>query len=174
MATPPPPPDPAIEAAARQRTALMAEQQHLKRAYETIMGLPPDQFELKPVRIKADRKPARNVAGRGSGKEASGGADSTAGADAVSATPPSLPFRKRPLNVWAATFGRHSRRRISTSPDAPVSHVIAGIKRQWQDVSQQLAPYQAPAPAKVFRVGAHLFAVQDGAATTAPGTGEAL
>ena len=55
---------------------------------------------------------------------------------------------------------------------SPVSHVISEIKRQWQDVSRQLAPYQAPAPTKVFRLGAHLFAVQDSAATIATGTGE--
>jgi hypothetical protein len=55
---------------------------------------------------------------------------------------------------------------------APVSHIISEIKRHWQDVSQELAPYQAPPPAKVFRLGAHLLAVQDSAVSIATGTGE--
>jgi hypothetical protein len=48
----------------------MAEQGHLKSTYEAIMGLPPDQFELKPM---SDQKPTSGATGPRSGKEVSGG-----------------------------------------------------------------------------------------------------
>ena len=152
----------------------MTEQQHFKRAYETIMSLPPDRFELKPMSSKADRKVARNAAaGRTSGKKVpDGGACGYEIGTRQARLPRSLPFPTQPLNDWAAMSRRHSRGRTSISPAAPVSHVISEIKRQWQDVSRQLAPYQVPAPTKVFRLGVHLFAVQDQAATIATGTGE--
>jgi hypothetical protein len=171
---PPPVPDPAGEAAAHQRTALMAEQQHLKTTYETIMGLPPDQFELRPASVKADRKPVRNAAGRSAGKEVSGGAGFGSSSEAVSATPTFLAIPKAAIERLGSDVRKTLEKANIDVAGAPVSHVISGIKRRWQDVSQQLAPYQVPAPAKVFRVGVHLFAVQDSAPTTAPATKEAL
>jgi hypothetical protein len=173
--TPPPPPDPAIEAAARQRSALVAEQQHLKRAYEAIMSLPPDQFELKPVSIKADRATTRNAAGRNSGKEATGSGGCGGGeGDAGSAAPSFLAIPAAAVEHLGSDVRKTLEKAHIDIAGAPVAHVITAIKRQWEDVSQQLAPYQAPAPARVFRLGAHLFAVQDSTATTAPATGEAL
>lgn len=172
--TPPPPPDPAIDAAARQRSALVAEQQHLKRAYEAIMSLPPDQFELRPMKIQADRQIAREAAGRTTlGEDRDGGR--VIGEDDEDSILPSL------LSIPGAVIeelGGDVRTTLEKAnidvAGAPVSQAIAAIKRQWQDVSRRLAPYQVPAPARVFRVGAHLFAVDDSAATTAPPRKEAL
>jgi hypothetical protein len=170
----PPALDPSIEAAARQRTALMAEQQHLKTAYDTIMGLPPDQFELKPVSGKVDREAVRNATVRSSGKVESGGGGSVSAGDAVSAAPTFLAIPKAAIERFGGDVRKTLEKANIDVASASVSHVITAIKRQWQDVSQQLAPYQVPAPAKVFRVGVHLFAVQDSAPATARGAKEAL
>jgi hypothetical protein len=170
----PPAPDPTIEAAARQRAALMAEQQHLKTTYDMIMHLPPDQFELRPVRVKADRTPDRDVAGRSAGREVSVGEGIESEGDAVSATPTFLAIPKAAIERLGGDVRKTLEEANIDVASGPVSHVITGIKRRWQDVSQQLAPYQVPAPAKVFRVGAHLFAVEDTAPAAAPSTREAL
>lgn len=170
----PPAPDPATEAAARQRTALMDEQRHLKSAYEAIMGLPPDQFELRPVNVRADRTPVRDVAGRSSGKEVSDGAGFGSASDAASAAPTFLAVPKAAIERLGGDVRKTLEKANIDVAGAPVSHVISAIKRQWQDVSGQLAPYQVPAPAKVFRVGVHLFVVQDDVSATVPGTKETL
>jgi hypothetical protein len=169
-----PSPDPAADPAAQQRTVLMADQRNLKSAYETIMGLPPDQFELRPVSVKADRITARNAAGRSSAKKVSGGAGSGSFADAVSAAPTFLAVPQAAIERLGGDVRQTLEKANIDFAGAPVSHVITAIKRQWQDVSRRLAPYQVPAPAKVFRIGVHLFAVRDSAPTTAPGTKEAL
>ena len=167
---PSPPPSPPDEAATRKHAALLAEQQHFKRAYEMIMALPPDQLEMKPVINKAD-KVARNAAARTSDKEAQGGrcADEM---DAAGAAPSFLAISDAAIKRLGSDVQKSLERAKIDIAGTPVSHVISQIKREWQDVSQQLAPYQAPAPTKVFRLGAHLFAVQDSAATIAPGSGE--
>jgi hypothetical protein len=166
----PPATDPAIEATARQRTALMAEQQHLKTAYDTIMGLPPDQFELRPLHGKSDQKRVRNA----TGKIESGGGGSVSEGEAVSAAPTFLAIPNAAIERLGGDVRKTLEKANIDVAGVPVSHVITGIKRRWQDVSQQLAPYQVPAPAKVFRVGVHLFAVQDSAPSTARSTKEAL
>jgi len=169
-----PPAEPPDDSAARQRDALIAEQGHLKRAYEAIMSLPPDQFELRPMKIQAARQVAREAAGRTAiGEDRDGGR--VFGEDDEDGTPPAL------LSIPGAVIeklGGDVRTTLKKAnidvADAPVSQAIAAIKRQWQDVSRRLAPYQVPAPARVFRVGAHLFAVDDSAVTTAPPRKEAL
>lgn len=170
----PPEPDPSIEGAARKRTALMVEQQHLKTTYDTIMSLPPDQFEFRPVSVIADQKPIRNDVGCGAGNEVLGGAGFGSTADAVSAPPSFLAIPKAVVERLGGDVHKTLEKANIDITGAPVSHVITAIKKQWQDVSQQLAPYQIPVPAKVFRVGVHLFAFQDDASATVSGTKEAL
>lgn len=169
---PSPPSEPRDESAARQRASLLAEQQHFKRAYEMIMSLPPDQFEMKPVSSKADGKVTRNSSRSTSTKETSRRGECTYATDAKSATPTFLAISDDAIEQLGVDVNKTLERAKIDIAGAPVSQVIANIKRKWQDVSEQLAPYQAPAPTKVFRLGAHLFAVQDSAATIATGTGE--
>ena len=153
--TPPPPPDPACRSrCSGNAQPLLAEQQHLKRAYEAIMSLPPDQFELRPMTIRTERDTARRATGRALLATKNQVVKDVAGADEhrAAAAPSFLAIPETADRaVWEAMFGRHLRRRKSTSPAHRLSHAIAAIKRRWQDVSRQLAPYQAPAPTKVFR-----------------------
>ncbi len=166
---PPSPPSDAPDESARQHAALLAEQQHFKRAYEMIMSLPPDQFEMRPVSRKAD---GHDAADNASGKETPGRGGCAYEMDAPSATPSFLAIPDAAIEQLGVDVKKTLERAKIDIAGAPVSHVISKIKRQWQDVSQQLAPYQAPVPTKVFRLGAHLFAVQDSAATIATGTRE--
>jgi len=92
--------------------------------------------------------------------------------DAASAAPSFLAISDAAIKRLGSDVQKSLERAKIDIAGMPVSYVISQIKREWQDVSQQLAPYQAPAPTKVFRLGAHLFAVQDSAATIAPGSGE--
>lgn len=162
-AQPRPAPGPAANSAARQLTALMAQQSHLQTAYETIMSLPPDQFELKPLKTRARRSA---VAAHESVGQVSSGAASASGlpgsvTDIVSADPTFLAISQAAIERLGDDVRQTLENAYIDLFDSPVSDVITAIKKQWQDVSGQLAPYQVPAPAKVFRVGVHLFAVQD-------------
>lgn len=156
---PPPTPEPPDDSSARQYKSLLADQQHFKRAYEMIMSLPPDQFEMK-----SESAPSREVPGCG------GQAYET---DATSAPPSFLALPDAAIERLGADVKQTLENAKIDFGSAPVSHVISQIKRQWQKVSEQLASYQAPAPARIFRLGAHLFAVQDGGAPIATGRGEA-
>ena len=71
----------------------MGQQRALKSAYDTIMGLQPDQFELRPSGVKLDRAAHPQKAGRGeSSKELAG--TRAAGSDLalLNAAPTSWPF----------------------------------------------------------------------------------
>jgi hypothetical protein len=155
---PPQAPDPLLDAAVRHRTALLAEQGHLKTAYERIMGLHPDQFELKPSKIKADRP---LVAAHDSSRVASTREGMGSVIDSVGANPTFLAVSQAAIERLGSDVRQTLEKAHIDVSGASVSHVITAIKRQWQDVSRQLAPYQVPTPAKVFRVGVHVFAVRD-------------
>ena len=167
-----PPSEPPDDSAVRRRDALMAEQRHLKRAYEAIMSLPPGQFELRPMSIRADRNTARAAAVRTSEREVPDDAGSTGETGTNNAAPSFLGIPKTVIEHLGSDVRKTLQKANIDIAVAPVSHVITAIKKQWQDVSRQLAPYQVPSPAKVFRVGAHLFAVKDSVAATAPTSGE--
>ncbi len=44
---------------------------------------------------------------------------------------------------------------------SPASEVVAEVKRQWVEASQNLLPATVPGPSKVYRVGQHIFAQPD-------------
>ena|ERR1051325_957442 len=171
LAPPRPAPDAAADAAARQRTVLMAQQNHLKRAYETIMRLEPDQFELKPLRSNADRPVGSTPE---SSRAASAKAESDRGADGTSGAPTFLAIPQAVIDRLGDDVRGTLEKAYIDFSGVPVSDVITAIKRHWQEVSRQLAPYQVPQPAKVFRVGVHLFAVQNLPPTTIPDPRESL
>jgi hypothetical protein len=165
-AQPRPAPDPAANSAAQQRTALMAQQSHLQTAYETIMSLQPDQFELKPLRTNAGRP---LVAAHESAKEVPSRV-----VDMVNASPTFLAISQAAVERLGDDVRQTLEKAYIDLSGSSVSDVIMAIKRQWQEVSRQLAPFQVPMPAKVFRVGVHLFAVQNVASTTVADSKEKL
>ena len=171
----PPPPNPSGDPATQRRTALLAEQNALQTAYDTIMSLQPHEFELQPAAtgrtsplLTGPAHPPYPELGR---QTASTTFDPNAVTDAVAA----IPQESAEARIAVPTFLALSPAAIQrfepivqqtlakSSIDlqrAPVSHVIAVVKRQWQQVSRQLAPEQIPSPSPVYRVGVHLFTTQ--------------
>jgi len=145
------------------RASLLAEQQALRSAYETIMALGPHELELTTAPSPQVHPPAAALEPAASFTPVPPQAERESGviAGPASAAPPaflSVPravVERLGLDVWRALE--------QSSIDvlgAPVPQVISEIKRRWQEVSRQLAPFQIPAPSPVFRVGGHLFAIQ--------------
>jgi hypothetical protein len=119
----------------------------------------------------ADRKTDGNAASRTSDHEKSRAGCGGEG-DATGAAATFLSVSDAAIERLGSDVRQTLEKKNIDIAGAPVSHVIAAIKSQWQDVSRQLAPYQAPAPIRVFRLGAHLFAVEDSAAATPETTGD--
>jgi hypothetical protein len=169
-------PDPAVVAAEHKHASLLADQQAFQSAYETIMAVQPHEFELKPATSRTSRmltggreappaayhEPARHTAEttgpHNPAQEATAAPDSTA---ETGAAPTVLALSSPVINRLGTGVQRALQSASVDIANAPVTHVIASIKRQWQDVSRQLAPYQVPAASPVFRVGVHLFTLQD-------------
>jgi hypothetical protein len=152
--------DATVDTASHDRATLVQEQLALKSAYDTIMGLQPHQFELKSREV--------NTIGAGSvqiAQETSEVGFSRAG-QAVNAAPVFLRVAQTEVDRLGDDI-RHALAKANIDVLAvPVSNAVESIKRRWQNVSRQLAPYQVPAAAKIFRVGVHLFAIRDLPATT--------
>jgi len=96
-----------------------------------------------------------------------GGEQAARSTDATAAAPTFLAVPSAVIERLGGDVQRTLKNASIDIAHAPVSEVVASIKRQWQEVSRQLAPYQVPTPSAVFRVGAHLFAVQPARATSA-------
>lgn len=162
--TPPPPPpsDAGASAAEKQRAALLSDQQALQSAYETIMSLQPHEFELKQIPSAARRAlpgppPAQPVASieTHNVRELAAQATSAVASVPIGLTVPNVVIDR------LGTVVRETLEKASIDiTGAPVSNVVTSIRKQWQNVSRQLAPYQIPTAAPVFRVGVNLFAIQ--------------
>ena len=186
---PPPPPNPAGDSAGNRRTALLAEQTALQSAYDTIMALQPHEFKLQPLTGRTstlltsplEAQPAAVLPPHYQPSELAHPTASAAFDPNAVTQPTAIPRESADARVAVPTFLALSPAAIhrfdpvvqqtllNSSIDlqrAPVSHVIASIKRQWQQVSRQLAPEQIPSPTPVFRLGVHLFTVQSATANS--------
>jgi len=164
-APPPLPPNPAADAAGLQRASLLADQHALQSAYETIMALQPQEYELKPSTIQATRQSAAAPTLHEPASHTAAVADPQAlrpvdSSEGAAATPTILAVSPGAMNRLDTGVRRTLANDSIDIANSPVSQVIASVKRRWQDVSKQLAPYQVPAASPVFRVGLHLFVVQ--------------
>lgn len=142
----PPSPDPAAE----RREALLAEQAVLSEAYETLMRLHPSQLEIRAT-APAVRKSSRQ-------RNADTGRNDD---DHASMSTPSL-IAVPPQTL--AAFDARVRRVVEsqlTPATASFGNVVDVVRRRWLDVSQEVEPYKVPQPARIYRVGLHLFALSD-------------
>jgi hypothetical protein len=155
QSTPPPPPPP-DGSSDRERAALVAQQQALRTAYARILSLQPHEFELKalPARgpVIAAPRAAADVPARGPGEPSA--------SSAVASAPQALTVSAKVVESLPAQVRGTLQKFSIDVANTPVPSVIASIRKHWQTVSQQLAPYQIPAAAGVFRVGMNLFAIQ--------------
>jgi hypothetical protein len=152
--SPPPPPPGQASAADQRRAALLADQQALQSAYETIMSLQPHEFELQSI---ATRPSAQVEAAHPTVREEEG---SPAVATAVASAPMALTVSSKVLDRLGPAVRKALEKSSIDIVKTPASNVVASIRKEWQNVSRQLAPQQIPTAAPVVRVGVNLFAIQ--------------
>jgi hypothetical protein len=140
-ATPPPrlAPPPADDEGKERIEGLRRERDALQSSYDALLALPPSQLE---VVVEAD--PPR--------------VNSSEDEDAATVAPTAL-------RIAAAAFESLDHAQIEALSALPVDprrapqeEVVGMLNRRLKELNAELLPLEAPAPAKVFRVGAHLFA----------------
>ena len=162
QSTPPPLTPPDAGTADKQRAALEAQQRALQSVYEGILSLQAYEFELKALSVRATPAlSSLHVAEPGSTHSVS---SETAAAPNPTSALPSPPLALTVPSAVIERLGtdvRNTLKKYSIDVvNTPVSNAVTSIRKQWQNVSRQLAPYQIPAPTAVFRVGVNLFAIQ--------------
>ncbi|MGF6853952.1 hypothetical protein [Paraburkholderia sp. CI3] len=151
--------------------ALLTEQRSLQTAYETLMGLSPLELRMVPVPVsgpttqQAATAPPAGPASEPPGHAPVARENGAFTGHANAAVPAALVVSPAALDRLGPDVLRVLSQASIDPATAPVPDVVAAIRLRWRDVSRQLAPVQIPAPVPVFRVGAHLFAIQP---TTAP------
>ncbi len=162
--TPPPPPP----STGSETGKLVTEQQALQSAYETIMSLQPQQFALKPLTSRATPATPASQAAEPATRMAGGEASSAPLSETAT---PSAPVALTVPSTVIERLGTDVRKTLENASidvvNTPVANAVAAIRKQWQSVTKQLAPYQIPASAPVFRVGMNLFAIQPTTVTEA-------
>ena len=161
---PPPPSSPDQTASDAQRANLLADQRALQSAYEAIMALQPHEFEIRPIPVQDQRAVHRpEAAPQATTPAETLGAYRGSAAQSTSSAA-SVPMALTVSSRFVERLGPEVRNTLDKSAidiaNAPVSNVVAAIRKQWQNVSGQLASSQIPAAAPVFRVGTQLFAIQ--------------
>lgn len=166
------PPPPAAAPSPTALTTLQRDHALFQSTYEYIMALAPEDFELASARAPVPARaptpvplPAHGLTGRGGG---SFSADASASANANVATQQDLHLGP------AAISGLGAERqalltRLGVDPyGAPARRVIAVVKRHWIAAAQTYLSASVVSRAKVFRVGAHVFAAKQADAQAAP------
>ena len=137
---PPPPPPPGLDAgsSARERAALVAHQQALRSAYERILSLQPQEFELKTLPARGPVTAAPHIAAPVPAPEH--GEPSVP--SVVASAPLALTVSTTVVESLPAQVRSTLQKFSIDVANTPVPSVIASIRKHWQTVSQQLAPYQ--------------------------------
>jgi hypothetical protein len=144
---PPPPPDPART----HREALLREQAALQSAYETFMRLHPSQLEVRSLKESGPPAPVRPAA-----RASENGPQESAAV----AAPSIVAVPRRTLEGLDPGVRRVIESELPDS-SASLVNMVDIVKRRWLDVSSKVEPYKLPVPARTYRVGIHLFAVQE-------------
>jgi hypothetical protein len=134
----------------RQLLDLAERTSHLKATYESLMSLQPQHLEVHVPDQVAERR--AEVPRQELGQEVQGGSSAAGSIVRISLQArEALPAEQQavldslPLDVVRS----------------PAAEVVAEVRRQWIDSSQQLLPATVPGPSKVYRVGQHVFAQPD-------------
>jgi hypothetical protein len=135
----------------RQLAAMRERRTLLSSTYAWLMGLRPEQLEV-------GGDDAAGEVGRPPVERADEERDTHA--DGVS----SLQFIRISDSALANLDDDRSQLLESLELDPrrlPVSEVVETVKRQWVDVSSRLVPGELQDPARVYRLGGHVFAARD-------------
>jgi hypothetical protein len=139
----------------RQRIeGLRTDRDALQAGYDAVLALPPSRLE---VAIEAPAAPADRAVNR-----REGGEGDRSGEKLASLAPSTL-------RIGAAAFASldpASATALSALPvdplREPLEEVVGVVTRRLKELNAELLPLEAPAPARIFRVGAHLFAERTG------------
>jgi hypothetical protein len=142
----PPAPDPS----ATRLAALKKEQAALKGAYDALMQLHPSQLQITSTADVGRPAPSRQDDARppGSGRDMHPAA-------AVLTVP------QRTLDAFDPGVRALIQAELPDRADASVLNMLEVVKRRWLDVSHEVEPSRLPLPARTYRVGLHLFSVQE-------------
>lgn len=158
----PPPPSsprvdaaPAVNAAAVRREALAAEEAALRQAYNTLMSVRPQQLALGAG--VSPEEPQRQAISTEAGQHS----------ERAGAVPSVLGVSADTLASLDPLVREHLQEALGDASTASVIDVVEAIKRRWVAVSAELEPDGGAAPARVYRLGLRLFAVQEDLAVAA-------
>lgn len=128
------------------------ERDQLQSSYDALLAIPPSRLEL--ISSESDTRLQDRPADGEPRERTSGGVDSSSSV----AEAPTI------LCVGAAgleSLGAERRRMLSSLPvdveRAPVTEVVDAVKRRLSDLNAELLPLEVRGPARVYRVGVHLF-----------------
>lgn len=132
--------------------ALMKEQAALQGAYDALLRIHPSQLQIATVRksdTAATRKPKVT--------------ETRALEDEVlqHATMSLVAVPQRTLSALDQSVRSLIERELPDRADVSLPNVVDIVKRRWLDVSHEIEPYKMPLPAKTYRLGIHVFAVQE-------------
>lgn len=149
-----PRPDPVID----ERQRMLKQQAALESAYNTLMSLHPSQLEVRTFDarepVSASRAPeAMRVLSGAQG-------DQSPVASEATATRTVLAIPRRTLDSLDQTVRDAVHAELPDPASVSMQNVVEVVKRRWLEVSQKVEPAKLPTPARTYRVGLHLFAVQ--------------
>ncbi|MGX9787194.1 hypothetical protein [Mycobacterium sp. MMS18-G62] len=142
---------------------VVREHDALYEAYQTLMTARPAQLAITalgqpdaphlagPAEVVHDQAPAA-------------GQSPAAASEQASAASTVLGVASATLQSMDAVVTDHLRAQLGDPATASLHDVLDVVKRRWLAVSSQVEPARVPAPARIFRLGTNLFAVQDSGA----------
>lgn len=152
---PAPRPDPAID----ERQRMLKQQAALERAYNTLMSLHPSQLEVSTFGSHEPMSTSHEPQAMG-GSERRHGDQSPMTSTAMAART-ILAIPRRTLDSLDQTVREAIHAELPDPASVSMQNVVEVVKRRWLEVSQKVEPAKLPTPARTYRVGLHLFAVQE-------------
>ena len=151
----PPPPDPEIA----RRAEVLKHQAALQGAYETLMRLHPSQLEIRAASRTTTPPPdPRECPPPGTTLDREG---------SLTGVPRVLGIPARTLHALDPVVRATIDAELPDASTTSMPNIVDVVKRKWIEVSREVEPYKVPAPARTYRLGLHLFAIQEAPAEMA-------
>ncbi|WP_225732020.1 MULTISPECIES: hypothetical protein [unclassified Nocardia] len=143
----------AHDESAAHRESMLAEQDSLRGAYETLLTVRPDRLA-----ISAPATPHADIAAPDGQPTASATASA---ARAVLTVAPEI------VASMDGVVRERLRTELGDTSAASFADILDVVKRRWVAVSREVEPNKVPAPLRTYRLGANVFAVQPAQAEVA-------
>ncbi|MER7335225.1 MULTISPECIES: hypothetical protein [unclassified Micromonospora] len=137
---------------AARTASLVVEQEALQRAYDLLMTVRPGQLAVTGGTAEE------------TGNETAYPGDTSDGhatSNQAVAAPSVLGVSQHTLEALDPTVLEHLRAELFDVGSAALTDILEVVKRRWFEVSREVEPGKVPAPARTYRLGAHVFAVQE-------------